>query len=135
MLRELSANRAVGMLIDQHLHGPDAIEVQFFGRPAATTSALAALALRTGAVVIPFFVLPLPDGRYRLIAEHPVPPPASDSPDAIREFTQRCTDVIEMYVRRYPELWLWVHRRWRDQQAPADTGGSVAAVDGPSPSA
>ena len=113
MLRELSANRAVAMLIDQHLHGPDAIEVQFFGRPAATTSALAAMALRTGAVVIPFFVLPLPGGRYRLIAEHSVPPPASDAPDATREFTQRCTDVIEMYVRRYPELWLWMHRRWR----------------------
>jgi Kdo2-lipid IVA lauroyltransferase/acyltransferase len=113
MLRELSANRAVALLIDQHLHGPDAIEVQFFGRPAATTSALAALALRTGAVVIPFFVLPLPGGRYRLIAEHPVPPPASDAPDATRDFTQRCTDVIEMYVRRYPELWLWMHRRWR----------------------
>ena len=122
MLRELAANRGVAMLIDQHLHGPDAISVQFFGRPAATTSALAALALRTGAVVIPFFVLPLPGGRYRLIAEHPVPPPASDAPDAVREFTQRCTDVIEMYVRRYPELWLWMHRRWRaGGAAPAGT--------------
>ncbi|MGE0393234.1 MAG: lysophospholipid acyltransferase family protein [Vicinamibacterales bacterium] len=126
MLRELSANRAVALLIDQHLHGPDAIDVQFFGRPAATTSALAALALRTGAVVIPFFVLPLPDGRYRLIAEHPVPPPESDAPDAVREFTQRCTDVIEMYVRRYPELWLWMHRRWR-------AGDAVAPADAPAP--
>jgi len=121
MLRELASNRGVGLLIDQHIHGPDAINVQFFGRPAATTSALAAMALRTGAVVIPFFVLPLPNGRYRLIAEHPVPPPASDSPDAVREFTQRCTDVIEMYVRRYPELWLWMHRRWRaEPDAPSN---------------
>ena len=128
MLRELSANRAVALLIDQHLHGPDAIDVQFFGRPAATTSALAALALRTGAVVIPFFVLPLPDGRYRLIAEHPVPPPESDSPDAVREFTQRCTDVIEMYVRRYPELWLWMHRRWRAGTAAAPAEASAAAL-------
>jgi KDO2-lipid IV(A) lauroyltransferase len=132
MLRELSANRAVALLIDQHLHGPDAIDVQFFGRPAATTSALAALALRTGAVVIPFFVLPLPDGRYRLIAEHPVPPPESDTPDAVREFTQRCTDVIEMYVRRYPELWLWMHRRWRAGNGVAPAGESAAAqVAGP----
>lgn len=123
MLRELSANRGVAMLIDQHLHGPDAIDVQFFGRPAATTSALAAMALRTGAVVIPFFVLPLPDGRYRLIAEHPVQPPEGDNPDAVREFTQRCTDVIEMYVRRYPELWLWMHRRWR-----AGGGSAVSEV-------
>ena len=38
-------------------------------------------------------------------------------PDAIRDFTQRCTDVLEIYVRRYPELWLWMHRRWRDADA------------------
>lgn len=129
MLRELGANRAVGMLIDQHLHGPDAIRVQFFGRPAATTSALAALALRTGAVVIPFFALPAPGGRYRFVIEHAVPPPQGDGPEAIREFTQRCTDVIEMYVRRYPELWLWMHRRWRDD-VPAAPSSSGPAPDG-----
>ena len=49
-----------------------------------------------------------------MIYEHPVEPPRPDSPDPIREFTQRCTDVLEMYVRRHPELWLWMHRRWRD---------------------
>ena len=49
-----------------------------------------------------------------MVYEHPVEPPPADDPDAIREFTQRCTDVLEMYVRRYPELWLWMHRRWRD---------------------
>ncbi|MDO8794914.1 MAG: lysophospholipid acyltransferase family protein [Vicinamibacterales bacterium] len=135
MLRELLANRAVALLIDQHLHGPDAIEVQFFGRPAATTSALAAMALRTGAVVIPFFALPLPGGRYRLIAEHPVPPPASDAPDAIREFTQRCTDVIEMYVRRHPELWLWMHRRWRVTGVASETPAAEAAPAGRPPGA
>jgi len=114
VLRELVTNRGVAILIDQHLHTPDAVYVDFFGRPAATTSALAALALRTGAPVIPVFALPLPNGRYRLIYEHPVDPPRPDAPDAVREFTQRCTDVLEMYVRRHPELWLWMHRRWRD---------------------
>jgi len=77
--------------------------------------ALAALALRTGAPVIPVFALPLPGGRYRFIYERPVPPPKEESPDAVREFTQRCTDVLEMYVRRDPALWLWMHRRWRDR--------------------
>jgi KDO2-lipid IV(A) lauroyltransferase len=115
VLRELADNHGVALLIDQHLHTPDAVYVDFFRRPAATTSALAALALRTGAPVIPVFALPLPHGRYRLIYEHPVEPPRGDSPDAIREFTQRCTDVLEMYVRRHPHLWLWMHRRWRDR--------------------
>jgi KDO2-lipid IV(A) lauroyltransferase len=113
VLRELEANRGIALLIDQHLHTPDAVYVDFFQRPAATTSALAALALRTGAPVIPVFALPLPRGRYRLVYEHPVEPPSSDTPNAIHEFTQRCTDVLEMYVRRRPDLWLWMHRRWR----------------------
>src|SRR5687767_3136684 len=122
VLRELASNRGVALLIDQHLHTPDAVYVDFFRRPAATTSALAALALRTGAPVIPVFALPLADGRYRFVYEHPVDPPHEDSPDAIREFTQRCTDVLEMYVRRNPELWLWMHRRWRKRDpALADT--------------
>ncbi len=113
VLQELAANRAVAILIDQHLHTPDAVYVDFFSRPAATTNALAALALRTGAPVIPAFILPLPHGRYRVVFEHAVEPPASDAPDAVRQFTQRCTDVLEMYIRRHPDLWLWMHRRWR----------------------
>jgi KDO2-lipid IV(A) lauroyltransferase len=114
VLRALDSNSAVAVLIDQHIQTTDAVYVDFFNRPAATTSALAALALRTGAPVMPAFALPLPGGRFRMVYEHPVEPPPSDTPDAIREFTQRCTDVLEMYVRRYPELWLWMHRRWRD---------------------
>jgi KDO2-lipid IV(A) lauroyltransferase len=114
VLRELAANHGIALLIDQHLHTPDAVYVEFFQRPAATTSALAALALRTGAPVIPVFALPVRGGRYRLVYEHPVEPPQSEGPEAIREFTQRCTDVLEMYVRRHPDLWLWLHRRWRE---------------------
>ena len=114
VLRALEANQAVAVLIDQHIQTADAVYVDFFNRPAATTSAVAALALRTGAPVVPCFALPLPGGRFRMVCEHAVEPPPADDPDAIREFTQRCTDVLEMYVRRYPELWLWMHRRWRD---------------------
>jgi KDO2-lipid IV(A) lauroyltransferase len=121
VMRTLQAGEGVAVLIDQHIIGRDAIYVDFFDRPAATTSAVAALALRTGAPVVPVFALPLGGGRYRMIYEHPIEPPRPDSADAVREFTQRCTDVLEMYVRRHPELWLWMHRRWRD-------GGSV--VDG-----
>jgi Kdo2-lipid IVA lauroyltransferase/acyltransferase len=114
VLRALAGNEAVAILIDQHIQSSDAVYVDFFNRPAATTSALAALALRTGAPVVPVFALPQPGGRFRMVYEHAVDPPPEDTPDAIRAFTQRCTDVLEMYVRRYPELWLWMHRRWRD---------------------
>jgi KDO2-lipid IV(A) lauroyltransferase len=122
VLRVLGANQTVGILIDQHLLSADAVYVEFFNRPAATTSALAALALKTGAPVVPIFALPLPGGRFRMVYEHPVEPPAVQDEQAIREFTQRCTDVLEMYVRRYPELWLWMHRRWRDVPAASQVG-------------
>ena len=124
MLRELALNHSIAVLIDQHLHS-DAILVDFFQRPAATTSALAGLALRTGAAVIPVFALPLPDGRYRLIYEHSVDLPAGTTAEAVHALTQRCTDVLEMYVRRHPHLWLWLHRRWRDRGTEAETAFDI----------
>ena len=133
VMRMLQARHGVAVLIDQHIQSRDAIYVDFFERPAATTAAVAALALWTGAPVVPVFSLPVGRGRYRMIYEHPVEPPHA-GPDAdadagIREFTQRCTDVLEMYVRRHPDLWLWMHRRWRDG------GPSTDAVPGMFPSA
>ncbi len=127
VLRALADNTAVALLIDQHIHSSDAVYVDFFNRPAATTSALAALALRTGAPVVPVFALPLAGGRFRMVYEHAVDAPAGEGPEAIREFTQRCTDVLEMYVRRYPELWLWMHRRWRDRPGVTAPGMFPAA--------
>lgn len=128
VMRALDANQAVAVLIDQHIATPDAVYVDFFNRPAATTSALAALALRTGAPVVPVFALPLPGGRFRMVYEHPVEPPPTDDAQAVHEFTQRCTDVLEMYVRRYPELWLWMHRRWRDAPSGQAVGGMFPAA-------
>jgi KDO2-lipid IV(A) lauroyltransferase len=127
VLKTLNSGQGVAVLIDQHMHSPDAIYVDFFQRPAATTSTLAALALRTGSPVVPVFALPVAGGRYRMVYEHAVEPPPGDGPDAIREFTQRCTDVLEMYVRRHPELWLWMHRRWRDAPVP-DVKGMFPSV-------
>jgi Kdo2-lipid IVA lauroyltransferase/acyltransferase len=130
VLRALASNQAVAVLIDQHMQSADAVYVDFFNRPASTTSALAALAIKTGAPVIPVFALPLPGGRFRMVYEHPVDPPVTDGPDALREFTQRCTDVLEMYVRRYPDLWLWMHRRWRDVPSGEHVGGMFPKATG-----
>ena len=113
LLRALLNKESVGMMIDQHIQDRSAVTIDFFNRPASTTSAIATLALRAGAPIIPVFALPLPGGRYRMVYEAPIEPPAADDPDPIRTYTQRCTDVLEMYVRRHPDLWLWMHRRWR----------------------
>jgi len=124
VLRALEQNQGVAILADQHVQSPDAVTVDFFGRPAAAAPVLATLALRTGAPLIPAFALPLPGGRYRMIYEPPVELPPATSEDPVTELTQRCTDVLEMYVRRHPDLWLWMHRRWRDERA-----GTPAAAD------
>jgi hypothetical protein len=63
------------------------------------------------------FGVPMANGKCRVVYEHPIELPGPDALDPIVELTQRCTDVLEMYVRRQPELWLWMHRRWRDDSA------------------
>ena len=131
VLRALQSNQSVAILIDQHIQPPDAVMVNFFDRPASTTLALAMLARRTGAAVIPVFALSTAPGRYRMVFEHPVDPPQDDSPEAILDFTQRCTDVLEMYVRRHPELWLWMHRRWRDEDGIDATDPGMCPPTGP----
>lgn len=135
VLRALQSNETVAMLIDQHIQPSNAVMVDFFNRPAATTTAVATLALRTGAPLVPIFALPLPGGRVRLVYEHPVPLPPPDSPDPVRELTQSCTDVLEMYVRRYPQLWLWMHRRWRDGDEPVGERGMFPTAAGGDPEA
>ena len=130
LLTSLRENHSTAIMIDQHMHGRRAVVVDFFGRPAATTSAAAALALKTGAALIPVFALPIPGGRYRMIYDAPIAPPAEDDPDAVLTYTQRSTDALENYVRRYPELWLWMHRRWRAGDASERAATSVAASDG-----
>ena len=110
VLRALEANQAVAFLIDQHMQPADAVYVDFFNRPAATTSALAALALRTGAPVVPVFALPLPGGRFRMVYEHAVEPPTAGR--------RRCDSRVHAAL----------HRRPRDVRA-ASSG--AVAVDAP----
>ena len=114
-MRALQAGQGVGDA-DRSAHPEPRRDLRRFLRPAGGDDVGAWRRWRCGpgAPVVPLFALPLGGGRYRMIYEHPVEPPRADAPDAVREFTQRCTDVLEMYVRRHPELWLWMHRRWRD---------------------
>tara|TARA_B100001123_G_scaffold156794_1_gene181497 strand:+ start:9416 stop:10357 length:942 start_codon:yes stop_codon:yes gene_type:complete len=126
LLRTLIDGGSVGVMIDQHIQDRSAVVVDFMNRPAATTSAIATLALRTGVPVIPAFGLPLPGGRYRMVYEAPVTPPADDDPDPVRTYTQRCTAVLEKYVQLHPELWLWMHRRWRVLDSSAEVDPAAA---------
>ncbi|MCZ6651055.1 MAG: lysophospholipid acyltransferase family protein [Acidobacteria bacterium] len=115
MLRSLREGRTVGLVIDQNVGGDHGIFVPFFGRPASTTPALAILALKTGAPLVPVFDYPK-DGRHHIIYD----PPLEDMPRGrgradIHALTARVTSIIEEKVRRRPDLWLWMHNRWRSR--------------------
>lgn len=113
LLRALQGGGSVGLMVDQHIQDHSAVQVDYFGRPAWTTSTIASLALHTDAPIIPVFAFPLPDGRYRMVYESPIAVPSADDDDPVQTYTQRCTDRLEVRVRRDPHLWLWMHRRWR----------------------
>ena len=114
MLRTLRAGGTLGTLVDLNTQPHEGIFVDFFGIPASTTSGLAALALRTGAEVLPVFV-PWDEEQQRFLLC--VEPPLAisrtgDEKEDIRQLTSSLTAVVENYVRRYPKQWLWIHKRW-----------------------
>jgi KDO2-lipid IV(A) lauroyltransferase len=115
VLKVLKAKGTVGILADQNTQVAEGVFVDFFGIPACTTAGLARFALRTEAAVVPVFVhWDEPSRKYRLCFYPEVPLiRTGDEAVDIRENTQRFTGVIENYVRRYPDQWLWVHRRWK----------------------
>lgn len=118
MLQTLHAGRTLGLLVDLNTLDREGIFVDFFGKPASTTFLLAKLALRTGAPVLPVFA-PWDEQRKRYVLKVNAPlkvERTGDEAEDVRRLTAQFTSVIEDYVRRYPEQWLWIHKRWRTRQ-------------------
>jgi KDO2-lipid IV(A) lauroyltransferase len=115
LLSAMKAGEAVGILMDTNMTPPQGIFVDFFGIPACTASGLARIALRTDAAVVPGFTIwDSSLGKYRLRFDPAVELVRTGDLDAdILRNTQIFTNIIESYVRKYPEQWLWVHRRWK----------------------
>lgn len=85
--------------------------IDFMGRPAPTLTSAADIALRTGALMVPFFGLRLPDGQsFEAIFEAPIP--HGDPVAMMREATAR----LEARIRENPEQWFWIHRRWKPRR-------------------
>jgi len=113
MLRAIRRGIGVAIVIDQDARDLGVI-VPFMGRPASTTPTLALLALRTGAAVVPVFSVPLAGGTWRVVYGPEVEVRDTGDHDAdVARLTAACTAVVETWVRRHPELWLWMHRRWK----------------------
>ncbi|MFQ3640737.1 MAG: lysophospholipid acyltransferase family protein, partial [Chloracidobacterium sp.] len=126
----LRRGETVGILADVNVQPQHGIFCPFFGRPACTSPLVARLARRTGAVVIPgYMVWDARRARHRLIFEPPVDlARTTDEAHDIAENTARLTRRWEAVVRRYPDQWLWIHRRWKSQ--PASAVNPTAVPDG-----
>ena len=118
MIRLLRQNRVVWYAQDQNTSRKEAVFVKFFGQTASTNSATARLAKLTGAAVVPYCAVRREDGSgYDLILE----PALENFPsDDVAADTQRINDMIERWVRRYPDQYLWVHRRFRTRPNRSD---------------
>jgi len=113
VIKALKNNESVGILVDQNTSPAEGVFVNFFGRLACAGSAFAKLAHHTGAQVIPGFALWNKDTcRYVLRFYRQIEMTGDQSTD-----TQRIHSTLEEIIRRYPDQWMWIHRRWKTRPA------------------
>jgi KDO2-lipid IV(A) lauroyltransferase len=115
VLKALRQNEAVGILFDQNTTRSEGVFADFFGVPAATTPAIALFALRTGAAVVPgFLIWDAALQKHRLRLDPPLELINTGEIDHdVLENTELFNKTLESYIRKYPDQWLWIHRRWK----------------------
>lgn len=115
LLTAMHEGGTVGILMDTNMTPPQGEFVKFFGIAACTASGLARVALKTGAAVLPGFMLWEPkEKRYVLHFGPQLHFKHTGMAEAdLLAATQQCNDVLEEWIRRYPDQWLWIHRRWK----------------------
>jgi KDO2-lipid IV(A) lauroyltransferase len=119
LLTAMRAGETVGILMDTNMRPPQGVFVEFFGQQACTASGLARVALKSGAAVLPgFMVWEKAERKYvlRFGPELEFRQTADAEADA-RAATQVCATVTEEWIRRYADQWLWIHRRWKTRPA------------------
>jgi len=115
MLKILKDSGTIGILADQNTMPEEGVFVDFFGKLACTTTGLARVALHTGAAVVPGYAYwDETIHKYRLRFEPPVELiRTGDTEHDVFENTQRFAKVIEGIIRKHPDQWVWVHKRWK----------------------
>lgn len=115
LLKALRNNQTVGILVDQNTTRDEGVFADFFGIPACTTPVIATLAARTGAAVVPgFLIWDSATRKHRLRFDPPMELIATgDSAKDVVENTKAFNAVLERTIRQFPEQWLWIHRRWK----------------------
>ena len=117
VIRHLKSREMVSMLVDLDIRAMDGVHVPLLGESAHTTAAPARLALKTDSVLWPYFLIRGVGGSYRFEWEDPIRiddlDPQLSEEERIMELTRKMNSAIERAIRRHPEQWVWMHRRWR----------------------
>jgi KDO2-lipid IV(A) lauroyltransferase len=115
LLTAMHQAETVGILMDTNMTPPQGEFVEFFGVAACTASGLARVALKTDAAVLPGFMLWEPTEKKYVLHFGPQLHFArtGDTEADVLAATQQCNDALESWIRRYPDQWLWIHRRWK----------------------
>ncbi|MDD3591545.1 MAG: lysophospholipid acyltransferase family protein [Sulfurovum sp.] len=116
MVKRLKSGGNVGILIDQKAGGPNAVEVDFMGKPAQTITSLAMLKQKLDPRIIPFFAARVGEGKYKIIMHDPVEYRAEEESDEARKIEKMTAEynrIMESVIRAYPSQWFWMHNRWR----------------------
>jgi KDO2-lipid IV(A) lauroyltransferase len=118
ILKKLREGGLVAFVLDQHAKRKEGgIPVDFFGRKASTLSILAVISKKHRIPVLPAFIVRTSRTQHRIFLEEPLYFEEKSTPEeSIRYNTQRYSNIIEQYVRAYPEQWTWLHRRWKAAQ-------------------
>jgi KDO2-lipid IV(A) lauroyltransferase len=114
VFRNLRDGNAVIMLMDQSADWYDGVFIDFFNQGTFTNSGLALLALKTGAPVVPLFLIREKDGFNAVFGPELPLIQTGDHTKDVEANTQQYNNVIEAYARMYPDQWFWVHRRWKN---------------------
>lgn len=114
ILKVLRAGKIIGMLADQDVDSVEGVFVDFFGRPAYTPIGPAALAMASGASIVPAFMVRIESDKHVMMIDKPVEITDTGNKEAdLLTNTKRWSDIVESYIRRYPDQWVWMHRRWK----------------------
>jgi len=112
----LRQNELLFIPLDQNFGNGGGVFVDFFGQKAATATGPVVFAMRTKAPIVPMFVIRQKDDTHKIMIEPPLKlEELTDDKEMIQRNTAKITQVIERYIRQYPQEWSWMHRRWKSR--------------------
>lgn len=109
VIKALRRNEAVGILIDQNTTPSEGVFIDFFGKQACASSAFVKFAYHSQSPVLPGFALWSEKEKRYILTFHP----KVEMTGNVQQDTQRIHSIFESIIRRHPDQWMWIHRRWK----------------------